>query len=82
MSEEEYKAKSGYYEKLSQLQKDIIARYHEYIHHQMGQSGLNGAGPHEWDLSTTAYYLRKDNDALRELCEEYKQALHRAEGFY
>ena len=69
------KARADYYENLCDLQKQAIERMHRYIHQTSGPCSLNEASPREWSLGSRCYYLQKDNDALRELCEEYRKAL-------
>ena len=70
--------RADYYKNLCNLQREVIDSYHRYIHAGSGQPRLNDASPREWDLGTRCYYFEKDNDALRELCEEYRKALEEA----
>ncbi len=72
------RARADYYEKLCNLQKDTLERMHKYIHDTNRPRSIDDASPREWDLVTRCYYLQKDNDALRELCEEYRRALEEA----
>ncbi len=65
-----------YLKRLNTLQHDLIARYHEYLLAFNPAHSIDDASPREWDLSTRCYYLQKDNDALRELAEEYRGLLN------
>lgn len=61
-----------YLTKLCALQKDLIESYNKYIHATNRPTSLHDASEREWSLSSQCLYLKKDNDALRELAEEYK----------
>ena len=69
------RARADYCQKLCSLQKEVMERMHKYIHNFDKPRSINDATPREWDLGTRCYYLQRDNEALRELCEEYRKEL-------
>lgn len=69
-----------YLSKLCALQEEMMERYRIFIRTiQTAPQKLGDASPREWELSSRCYYLEKDNEALRELAEDYKKALHESE---
>lgn len=66
----------AYLKRLNTLQQDLITRYHDYLIASESAPSIDDATPREWDLGTRCYYLQKDNDALRELAEEYRRLAH------
>lgn len=66
----------AYLTRLNALQQDLITRYRDYLIAANPAPSIDDATPREWDLGTRCYYLQKDNDALRELAEEYRRLAH------
>jgi len=71
------RARADYYQNLSNLQREVIDKYHEYLI-KGNHNVLRDATPREWDLGARCYYFEKDNYAIRELCEEFREALKEA----
>ena len=68
------RARANYYQNICNLQGELIQNYRSFLL-ASNPSSLSSASPREWDLGRQVYYLQTDNEALRELCEEYRQAL-------
>lgn len=71
------RARADYYQNLCNLLTEQNNQYRAFLF-KSNPSRLSDPSPREWDLGTRCYYLQKDNDALRELCEEYRRALEEA----
>lgn len=67
--------RAAYYKTLCSLQKDIIGKMHKYIHGLDRPRSTHDATPREWDLAMQCYFLKRDNEALHELCDEYRKRL-------
>lgn len=65
-----------YYKTLCALQKKTLEDCWKFIHATNRPTDLDSASAREWSLSSQLLYCRKDNDALRELVEEYRERLH------
>lgn len=68
------RARADYYKTLCELQKGVIEDYRNFLFISNPQK-INAISPREWDLGRQVYYLQKDNEALRELSEEYRKTL-------
>ena len=68
------RARADYYQNYSNLLRELNGSYREYLIKQNPQY-LKDCTPREWDLGRQVYLLQKDNEALRELSEEYKKTL-------
>ena len=69
--------RADYYQNLCNLQGELIQNYRSFLL-ASNHSSLSSASPREWDLGRQVYYLQTDNEALRELCEEYRKELEDA----
>lgn len=68
------RARANYYQNLCNLQGELICEYRSFLL-TSNPSSLSSATPREWDLGQQVYMLQKDNEALRELSEEYRKTL-------
>ena len=69
-----------YMEKIIKLQNEVIESQREQIHHMAGETkSIDDASGREWNLSSALDYAKRDNKALRELCEDLR-GLARAVG--
>lgn len=68
------RARADYYQRLSNIQGDLIQKYRGFLL-SCNPQYLKDCTPREWDLGTRCYYLQRDNEALRELSEEYRKTL-------
>lgn len=65
-----------YYKTLCALQKKTLEDCWRFIHQMDPPNSLDDASSREWSLGSQLLHCRKDNDALRELAEEYRERLH------
>ncbi len=68
------RARADYYQNLCNLQGELIQNYRSFLLANNPQF-LKDCTPREWDLGRQVYLLQKDNEALRELSEEYRKTL-------
>lgn len=69
-------SEADYYKKLCELQRKTLEDCWQFIHATNRPVDLDSASAREWTLSCRVVFYEKDNKALRELCEEYREALH------
>lgn len=74
------KAAINYLYKLTLTQHDVIEKYQQFVHTSSFPSGINDASAREWSQSIQIVMLKRDNLALRELSEEYREIFSRSNG--
>ena len=62
-----------YLTRLNELQKDLIISYRDFLSKTNQEQTLSNT---EFSLGVRCQFLQKDNDALRELAEEYRRLAH------
>ena len=68
------RARADYYHNYSNLLKELNDSYRDFLLKSNPQK-INDTTPREWDLGRQVYLLQQDNEALRNLCEEYRKTL-------
>jgi hypothetical protein len=64
-----------YYKNLCALQKKTLEDCWKFIHQMDRPKSLDDATPREWSLSSRLVYVERDNEALRGLCDEYREKI-------
>lgn len=64
---------NAYFSGRVEILEILLDEYRQKIMDMTSGCKINEASPREWELSKQVLYLKKDNDALRELAEEYRK---------